>query len=239
MKKLLTLVMLAALLTGCSSTGAKTDEQLKAEGWVKNPTENGYVLAGEEGNSKTDLPAPRDTTKTYKPDKDSEAVACEENTYAPGCSSINAENLQDFLGRDDVVYIDLRDYADYSQKHLRNFEVIPFFASIWNKDANTDTALTQLYGGDVAAPVAVYEESDDLLEALFPKDQTIFLMCQSGGRVVNMMKILEAKGYDMSKIYNVGGMGQYTSKELSGHVTDTLELKVEATYATEGLTRAK
>lgn len=238
MKKLLALLMAVTLLAGCSTGSApKTDAELEAEGWVKNPTENGYVLAGE-GAAVAELPAPRDTTLTYKPDKDSDEVACEENTYAPGCSSINAENLQDYLGRDDVVYIDLRDYSDFSQKHLRNFESIPFFAYIWNKEANTDTSMIQLYGGDPTDPVAVYNESDELLNELFPKDKTIFLMCQSGGRVVHMMNILAAKGYDMSKIYNVGGMGQYTSKGLDPYVVDTPELKVEATYSTESMTRA-
>ena len=237
MKKLFALLMAAALLAGCSTSAQKTDAELEAEGWVKNPTENGYVLASESGAAA--LPAARDTSKTYKPDKDSEEVACEENTFAAACSAINSENLQDYLGREDVVYIDLRDTADYTSKHLRNFENIPFFAFIWNQSANTDASMIQLYGGDTTEPVAVYEESDDLLYELFPQDKTIFLMCQSGGRVVQMMNILAAKGYDMSKIYNVGGMGQYTSKELDPYVVDTPELKINATYATEQLTRAE
>ena len=89
----------------------------------------------------------------------------------------------------------------------------------------------------VTEPVATYQESDDLLQVLFPKNKTIFLMCQSGGRVAQLMTLLNAKGYDMSKIYNVGGMGQFTAPEYADYTVDALEFKVNATYAIEGLTR--
>ncbi|MBR5005418.1 MAG: hypothetical protein IKY14_08155, partial [Erysipelotrichaceae bacterium] len=118
MKKLIALLAALLVLAGCSSAPAqKTDEELMAEGWVKNPLENGYVAAPAE------LPAPVDTTKTYKNAEEKE-VACEAGNYSAACSSINASNLQDWLNRDDVLYIDLRDYADFGGKHLRNFEVI-------------------------------------------------------------------------------------------------------------------
>jgi len=183
------------------------------------------------------LPEARDTSKTYKPSQDAAATACTVDVYAPDCSSINAENLADYLELDDVLYIDLRDYADYAKKHLRNFECIPYFAVIFDAEAGTD-GKPQLYGGSVTEPVATYAESDELLHALFPQDKTIFLMCQSGGRVNQFMQLLAAKGYDMSKIYNVGGMGQYTNSALTALTTDTAELIVEATYSFEGLTKA-
>lgn len=219
MKKLLALIVLSLVLVGC----AKSETQLQEEGWVLNPAENGYVLQAE-------LPAPIDTTKKYVPAKDQPEKNCEAGVYAASCSSIGVENLDQYLNRDDVVYIDLRDFKDYSMKHLRNFEVIPYFAYIFNANANTDETMVQLYGGTIDAPVAVYKESDALLNALFPKDKTIFLMCQSGGRVAQMMKILEVKGYDMNKIYNVGGMGQFTDAKYEQYITNTGELSVDATY---------
>jgi len=117
------------------------------------------------------------------------------------------------------------------------FSPIPFFALIWNENAHVDASLPQLYGGEATNPVPVYEESDKILAALFPKNQTIFLMCQSGGRVGMLMNILKARGWDMSKIYNVGGMAQYSGPEYRSLVTDTPELIVNATYSIEGLTR--
>ena len=216
MKKLLTVLVAALLLVGCSAQECPQCEVC------------------EDAPTVAELPAARDTSKTYK-NADKADVACEANTYAAACSSINAENLHEYLNREDVVYIDLRDYADYAKKHLRNFESIPYFALIFNKTLDENTV--QLYTGSESAPVSTYAESDDLLHALFPQDKTIFLMCQSGGRVANFMKILEAKGYDMSKVYNVGGMGQYSSDALKALTTNSEEIVLEGTYSFSGLTR--
>ena len=232
MKKLIALLAALLVLAGCTSAPAqKTDEELMAEGWVKNPLENGYVAAPSE------LPAPVDTTKTYKNAEEKE-VACEAGNYSAGCSSINSTNLHEYLNREDVIYIDLRDYSDYAKKHLRNFECVPYFAFLFDAAAGTE-GKPQLFGGDVAAPVATYEESVELMEVLFPKDATIFFMCQSGGRVKQCITLLESLGWDTSKIYNVGGMGQYTSDALVEVTTDAAEMTVTATYSYEGLTPVK
>ena len=45
-----------------------------------------------------------------------------------------------------------------------------------------------------------------------------------------LMKMLAANGYDMSKIYNIGGMAQYTGEQYREFLTDTEELNVEAKY---------
>lgn len=185
-----------------------------------------------------ELPPPVDTTKTYQANKDDPTeTVCEPGNFSPTCSAINSENLKQYLGRTDVMYIDLRDYSDYAKKHLRNFECIPFFALIFNAEAVNDASLPQLYGGTPDEPIPVYAESDELLEALFPKGKIIFLMCQSGGRVNNMMKILNARGWDMSKVYNIGGMAHYAGPEYRSIVTDTPEIIIEANYHFEGLTR--
>lgn len=225
-------VLMVLTLVGCQAQTVtetvvveKTDEELMAEGWTKaNPLPELTV----------------DTEATYKPSKDSEETKpCEFGVFSPDCGSVNAANLQDYLGRDDVLYIDLRDYPDYGKKHLRNFECIPYFAFIFDAEAGTNDEKIQLFGGSVAEPVAQYEESLSLLKELFPQDKTIFLMCQSGGRVGQMMTLLKSLGWDMSKIYNIGGMGQYTSAELEPYVVDAAECTVEITYSFEGLTKVK
>jgi len=144
-------------------------------------------------------------------------------------SGINFNNLLEYIDSEDVLFIDLRNYEDYSKKHFRNFEVIPFFAFIYNEKAGEE-GFPQLYKGTPEAPVAVYESSEVILNALFPKDKTIMLMCQSGGRVAMLMKILAANGYDMSKIYNIGGMAQYTDEMYRSYITDTEELNVAGAY---------
>lgn len=134
--------------------------------------------------------------------------------YVLDNSNINAENLASYLNRSDVVYIDLREYEDYKTSHLSGFVNIPFNSYIFNVDAHTDTTKTNLYGGSATSPVSVFVESDETLELLIPRetDKSIFFFCQSGARVANMLRILDAKGYDTSKMYNVGGMGQYSAE---------------------------
>ena len=206
---------------------AKTDETKEAAG----------ETAGVTQAIRT-LPDPIDTNRTYKPSKDAaEEVPCTEGSFGPTCSAINNENLLEYMGRPDVMYIDTRDFEDYMKKHFRNFEAIPFFALIFNAEANTDATKIQLYGGSPTEPVPVYEESDELLEVLFPKDKTLFIMCQSGGRVGMLMNIMKARGWDMSKVYNVGGMAQYSGNEYKPFITDTAEFSMTATYNIEGLTR--
>ena len=236
MKKILIILVSALLFTGCTSAPAqKTDEELKAEGWVKDPENNGYVLESEipAGSIDFTLPVARDTTKTYKPGKDEPEVPCTEKSYSSGCSSVNVDNFIEFANVDDAYYIDVRDYNDYAQKHLKNFEVIPYFGLIFSKEAGGN----HLFYGDSKAPTANYEESEIILNALFPKDKTLFIMCQSGARVVWLMEILEAHGYDMSKIYNIGGMGQYTKSEYRALTTNTSEIIIDAKYNFEGLTK--
>lgn len=211
MKKLLVVLCTVALFAGCSAN---------------KPAEAAAPAAVQESAKKV-LPPPVDSTN----------AAAMEKPFAAASSSINATNLYEYFGRDDVFYIDLRDYVDYQKKHLRNFECIPYFAYVFNADAGKDPSKTQLYGGSVTAPVAAYKESDDMLGVLFPKDKTLFIMCQSGGRVAQLLSILSAKGYDMSKIYNVGGMGQFTADAYKPYVVDTLEFKVDAKYTIEGLTK--
>lgn len=191
-----------------------------------------------EAVTRAALPAPRDLSKTFKPSSDSdEEEPCVEDCYLLACSSIDADNLIDYLGRDDVLYIDVRNYEDYLVKHFRNFEVIPYFALIFDAEAHTDENKIQLYGGTPQEPVPVYEESDKMLEYLFPKDQTIFLLCQSGGRVTMLMEILAARGWDMSKIYNIGGMAQYTGREYRPYIVDTMEFGLIPEYTVQGLNR--
>ena len=203
--------------------------------------EKGEQMKNEEAAPSKELaalPAPVDTTKSFQPNPDAtETIPCQSDSFSPGCGSVNPENLIDYLNREDVLYIDLRDYEDYSKKHLRNFEVIPFFAWIWNAEAHENSEMIQLYGGDVKDPIPVYEESDKLLEFLFPKDKVLFLMCQSGGRVGMLMDILAARGWDMSKVYNVGGMAQYSIPAYRDLTMEMPEFIVESTYNFEGLTR--
>jgi hypothetical protein len=96
LKKLLIIALASLALVGCAK--AKTDEELVAEGWVKNPTENGYVFQEE-------LPVARDLTKKYTPSQGAAEVNCAADSYAAACSGVSVANLDKFLNRDDVLIL--------------------------------------------------------------------------------------------------------------------------------------
>lgn len=183
------------------------------------------VLAGCTTPAATPAPAPVEENKLAELPKAQKV----DGDYSFENSGINHENLLDFMNREDVAYIDTRNFEDYTKKHFKNFEIIPFFAYIYNDNAGTE-GFPQLFKGTHDAPVAVYDSSEAVLNALFPKDKTLLIMCQSGGRVAMLMKMLNAHGYDMSKIYNIGGMAQYTGEQYREFMTDTEELNVEVKY---------
>jgi len=220
MKKLLVALLALLMLAGCAQDCPECE------------------VCAPAAKTVADLPVARDTTKSYK-DKDGKDVACTIDDYSVDCSSIDSSNLKDYLDIDGVVYIDARDYGDFAKKHLRNFECIPYFALIFNAEANGED-LPQLFKGSVAEPVAVYEESVDVLTDLIPTDKTVFLMCQSGGRIKQLMNLMAAtKEYDMSKVYNIGGMNQYTEDKGWTDATVSEYISVTATYAFTDLTVVK
>ena len=100
--------------------------------------------------------------------------------------------VKEFFTVPGVRFIDMRDVSEgYGVGHIEKFESISHFKLV-----------APLFNADFTPK---YEESVDILNELFPKDQTYFLMCQSGGRVATTIKILIANGYDANKLYNVGG----------------------------------
>lgn len=206
-------VLAATALVGCAAQPTEED-------YKKWANDNGYVLADPA------LPAARLEGKT---------------TYNPGDSGVQitpaegsgAAKLVDYLDREDVVYIDLRGFQDYVQGHIEGFECIPHFDVIMASGGAKGSQLFYEENGEIKP---TYDESVSILNAMFPKNRTIFLMCLSGGRVVNTMNVLEANGYDMSKVYNVGG---WKTVDSSYPTTKGGALAVTTTFDFSDLTPVK
>lgn len=64
--------------------------------------------------------------------------------------------------------------------------------------------------GTVAKAEPRYEESQLILEELFPKDRPLFLMCGAGGYVGMTRQLLIHLGWDPELVYNIGGAWVYT-----------------------------
>ena len=139
--------------------------------------------------------------------------------------NINELNIDEYLGRTDSVYRDMRMLEDpanyeaiggdsYLSGYIKGFEIVPLpylipvdnlpeevgktysGLTLFNKDANGNYVLN-------------YEESMKIIEELFPKDKYIFLMCGGGGYAGMTKEFLVSLGWDKNKIYNVGGYWFY------------------------------
>ena len=141
--------------------------------------------------------------------------------------NINEETIDNYLGRSDSVYRDMRMLKDpgdyeaiggdsYLSGFVKGFEVIPYpylvnVTGLPEEVGDTydgDTLFTEEEGKYTAN----YEESLELLEYYFPKDKNIFLMCGGGGYAGMTKNLLVSLGWDENKIYNVGGYWYYEGK---------------------------
>ncbi len=139
--------------------------------------------------------------------------------------NVNESTIDSYLGRSDAVYRDLRmleDPGNYEaiggdsklSGFVDGFELVPFpyivnVSGLPEEVGSTYAGKTLFHRHSDGSYTANYEESMDVLEALFPKDKVIFLMCGGGGYSGMMKNMLVALGWDESKIYDVGGYWYY------------------------------
>lgn len=139
--------------------------------------------------------------------------------------NINEATIDQYLGREDAVYRDMRMLIDpgnyaaiggdsYLSGYVDGFEIVPFpyivnVSGLPEEVGSTyvgKTLFTQDSKGEVKAN---YAESLQILEDLFPKDKYIFLMCGGAGYAGMTKNLLIQLGWDADKIYNVGGYWFY------------------------------
>ena len=141
--------------------------------------------------------------------------------------NINESTIDNYLGRSDAVYRDMRMLKDeanyeaiggdrYLSGFVRGFEVVPY-PYIVNVTGLPDAVGASykgktLFTNDNGVYMPNYKESMAILEGLFPKDKVIFLMCGGGGYSGDMKRMLVALGWDVDKIYDVGGHWYYEGK---------------------------
>lgn len=144
-------------------------------------------------------------------------------------SNINMGTIDDYLGRPDVIYRDMRlvrDPADYESiggdrnltVALEGFKVVPFpyvgtlpqLPVSGAYDGDTLFNIEWDEQEDIVQADPNYEQSMLIVEDLFPKDRPIFLMCGGAGYASQMKKLLIYLGWDESLLYNIGGAWEYT-----------------------------
>lgn len=139
--------------------------------------------------------------------------------------NINETTLDQYLGRSDTVYRDMRMLQDpgnyeaiggdaYLSGFVEGFEIVPYpylvnVSGLPEQVGNTYTGKTLFTQDDNGNLTPNYQESMEILEYLFPKDKNIFLMCGGAGYAGSTKDMLVKLGWDADKIYNVGGYWYY------------------------------
>ncbi|MCR4673094.1 MAG: Ig-like domain-containing protein [Lachnospiraceae bacterium] len=160
--------------------------------------------------------------------------------------NINEATIDEYLGRGDAVYRDMRMLEDpaeyeniggdrYLSGYVDGFEVVPlpYIIPVYNLPGavgETYTGDTLFSGNSGWMFTPNFEESMSIIEELFPKDKVIFLMCGGGGYAGMMKTFLISMGWDPDMVYNVGGYWFYDGdhnveikKEENGQVSYDFE----------------
>lgn len=138
--------------------------------------------------------------------------------------NINEKTIDKYLNRDDAIYRDMRMLKDeanyeaiggdsYLSGLVKGFEVVPYpylvnVSGLPEEVGNTYNGPT-LFTQDDKGYKANFEESEEILEYLFPKDKYIFLMCGGGGYAGMTKNMLIELGWNPNTIYNTGGYWFY------------------------------
>lgn len=100
-----------------------------------------------------------------------------ENDYAFDHASINSDNLDLYLNRKDTIYVDIREVSEYEEGHLEGFVNLPYWGYIIPKEGEEGDP-HPLYSGSKEEPIAMYEESDEVLGEIVAQfeDKNVFFM---------------------------------------------------------------
>lgn len=125
---------------------------------------------------------------------------------------ITMQNLDDYMFRDDIQYVDLRNFESrFLNGFIYSFEVIPFFDYLDYRAFDRDDTYT-------FEPSQIKNVNE--IERLFDKDKIIFLYadgCIRAGYIKDLLSYLEYDRvvvlggyYEYDGIYNVLGNGRYS-----------------------------
>lgn len=171
-------------------------------------------------------------------------------------SPITPKNIDDYLFREDCIYLDTRyPYQFYQEGSIAGFLNLPFYEYIadFNKEAGALFTITRVTkdDGSVILPgepgsfIANYEESEELIKDIIPSNKNILVIATAGVESSYLLSLLIQLGYDPSTLYNVGsfttGMGDdiaYRYYENAKHIVPPFELyETNIQYSWENLTK--
>lgn len=133
-----------------------------------------------------------------------------EKIYAEGFaisdSSVTTLNLDEFMFRSDVMYVDLRyTYNIVSNGHVAGFRFFSYYEFIAHYNNPKTLYKMNGTGGMTGSFTPNFLESEKIINSIFPKNMIIFAISESGDVSTYFFRLLHQLGYDPSLLYNVGG----------------------------------
>ncbi len=117
-------------------------------------------------------------------------------------SEISMTNLDDYMYRDDVQYIDLRNFdAKFQSGYIESFTQIPFFDYLDNRVISRNNTFE-------FEPDHIIDEAE--IRRLFDEDKAIFMFDDGCIRSGYMQDALHYLGY--SRVFVLGGFYEYTGE---------------------------
>mgnify|MGYP006295185985 CR=1 FL=1 len=117
-------------------------------------------------------------------------------------SPITMENLDQYMDRNDVQYVDVRELDEkLGSGYVHDFELLPFFAFLEGRMVTRSDEEGQawvLEAGEINENFAY--------DNYFERDKAIFIFCAGGTRAGYVKGILDQQGFTA---YNLGGFKDY------------------------------
>ena len=145
-------------------------------------------------------------------------------------SPINPYNLDDYMFRNDIQYVDLRSSRFVLEEgYVAGFQFIPFYniiasfsgeGTLFKMERKKDDDGNNVYAGQIGGFTALYEESESIIKSLFEEDKYIFLISQAGSESSYLINLLIQLGYDGNLLYNVGGVSNSEGVEGYRNIKD-------------------
>ena len=152
-------------------------------------------------------------TGCNKQNNDLKKIPLKDNEYDISSvnSPINPYNLDEYMFRKDIQYVDLRSPRMILEEgYVAGFEFIPFYSIIGSFTSDRTLYRMKSVGnvspGEVGGFIAQYEESERIIKELFNQDKPIFFISQAGSESGYVINLLLQLGYDGNLLYNVGGV---------------------------------
>ena len=88
--------------------------------------------------------------------------------------------------------------------------------------------------GQVGNFVPNYEESEFVLNELFPKDKNIFAISIEGSECIYFLNLLIQYGYDPAKLFNIGGFSHICAANGFCHAPDPSQYPCQYRRSAQG-----